>query len=597
LSPFRAGKRPSVSEDSEFRVRPGKARRSGGQARAVGGLVAEVLRVAARSGGTRRADWGGSRQRGRSTFGRGRTAFARSRLFGSGRRVLVKALPVTRLTRSGRPKAPLSAHIAYLKREGVTRDGSPAQMFDANGDGADDRAFADRCKDDRHHFRIIVSPEDAADLSDLREYTRDLVRQMEADLGTRLDWVAVDHWNTDNPHVHLLVRGVTDQGADLVMSRDYISHNLRSRAEELAYAELGPKPEHEVVRTREREVTDERWTRLDAEIQRGADELGVIDLRPEHRGPDDPLVRRLMVGRLQHLEAMGLAAEIEPGQWALAPDAQAKLRDLGTRGDIIRTIGKALKDHGASRALDSYEIVSAAPAKPIVGRLLDKGLHDELYGTAYAVIDGIDGRTHHVRLAGIEALEHSPNIGGIVELRAIGRPGEAKPTLILATRSDLDLAAQVRAKGATWLDHRLIERGAGVTDGGFGAEVKRAMDQRTDRLVHDVLARRFGNRVVFERGLLDRLRRRELDAVGAEIAGRTGLAYRPPAPGAKVAGVCRQRLALTSGRFAMIDDGLGFSLVPWSTGLDRQLGRQVAGVVRDGGGLDLALGRKRGLGI
>src|SRR3546814_6349214 len=84
---------------------------------------------------------------------------------------------------------------------------------------------------------------------------------MEADLGTRLDWVAVDHWNTDNPHVHLLVRGQTDQGADLVMARDYIGHGLRSRAEELAFAELGPKPEHEVQRTLDREVTAERWTR------------------------------------------------------------------------------------------------------------------------------------------------------------------------------------------------------------------------------------------------------------------------------------------------------------------------------------------------
>src|SRR5690606_12680843 len=175
--------------------------------------------------------------------------------------------------------------------------------------------------------------------------------------------------------------------------------------------------------------------------------------------------------------------------------------------------------------LDSYEIVSAAPQKPIVGRLIDKGLHDELYGSAYAVIDGIDGRTHHVRLPGIEALEHSPDIGGIVELRAIGRPGERKPTLLLATRSDLDLAAQMKAPGATWLDHRLIERGAGVVDGGFGAEVRRAMDERTDHLVREGLARRYGERVVFQRGLLDTLRRRELDAAGAEIAGRTGLAY------------------------------------------------------------------------
>ncbi|MGE0666081.1 MAG: relaxase/mobilization nuclease domain-containing protein [Sphingomonadales bacterium] len=585
-----------MSEDNEFRIRPGKAKRGKAQGRNARGLVAEVLRVAAIHSGGRRTG-GGPRRGGQSSFGRGRTAFARSRLFGSGRRVMVKALPVSHRNRGGRRMAPLSAHVVYLKREGVTRDGSPTRMFDAAGDNADDRAFTERCKDDRHHFRIIVSPEDAAELTDLREYTRDLVRQMETNLGTRLDWVAVDHWNTDNPHVHMLVRGVTDTGADLVMARDYISHNLRSHAEELAQAELGPKPEHEVQRTLDREVTAERWTRLDTEIGRAADELGVIDLRTERPGPDDPRLRRLMVGRLQHLETMGLAAEGEPGQWAVAEGAQAKLRELTARRDIIRTIGQALKDHGQDRPLDSYAVVSGAPDKPIVGRLIDKGLHDELYGAAYAVIDGTDGRTHHVRLPGIESLEQSPTLGGIVELRAIGKPGEPKPTLILATRSDLDLAAQVKAPGATWLDHRLIERGTGVADSGFGAEVRRAMDARTDQLVREGLARRYGERTVFERSLLDTLRKRELDSVGAKIAGETGLAYRTTTSGEKIAGVVRQRLALASGRFAMIDDGLGFRLVPWASALEQKLGRQVSGVVRAGGGIDLALGRKRGLGL
>ena len=112
-------------------------------------------------------------------------------------------------------------------------------MFDAGGDSADGAAFAERCKDDRHHFRFIVSPEDAGEMTDLRAFTRDLARQMEIDLGTRLDWVAVDHWNTDNPHVHLLVRGVDDEGADLVISRDYISRGLRSRAEELVADRTG----------------------------------------------------------------------------------------------------------------------------------------------------------------------------------------------------------------------------------------------------------------------------------------------------------------------------------------------------------------------
>lgn len=592
-----------MSEDGDFRIRPGKVRDRGRPRGKARGFVAQVLRVAARNGGGRRAGgWGGSRPRGQSNFGRGRTSFARSRLFGSGRRVLVKMVPVTRFSRSGRSRTPLSAHIAYLKREGVTRDGSPARMFDATSDGADDRAFTALAKNDRHHFRIIVSPEDAADLSDLRDYTRDLVRQMEADLGTRLEWIAVDHWNTDNPHVHLLVRGIDDRGADLVINRDYISHGLRSRAQELAYAELGPKPEHEIQRALTQEVTAERWTRLDAEISRSADELGIVDVCPEHPGPDDPRVRRLMIGRLQQLETMGLAAQAEPGQWVMAEDAQAKLRELGTCGDIIRTIGQALKDRGQDRPLDSYAVVNGPPEKPIVGRLIDKGLHDELHGAAYAVIDGTDGRTHHVRLPSIEVLERSPDIGGIVELRAIGRPGGQKPSLFLATRSDLDLAAQVKASGATWLDHRLIERGATIADTGFGAEMRRAMDARTDHLVGEGLARRYGERVVFQRGLLDTLRRRELNAAGAGIASRTGLTYRPTNPGDKVSGICRQRIALASGRFAMIeslggDGGLGFRLVPWSNDLDRQIGRKIAGVAREGGGIGWSLGRKRGLGL
>jgi type IV secretory pathway VirD2 relaxase len=103
-------------------------------------------------------------------------------------------------------------------------------MFDAASDDADLRAFAERGRDDRHHFRFIVSPEDAAEMEDLRAFTRDLVKQMERDLGTRLDWVALDHWNTDNPHIHLIVRGADDRGDTLVIHRDYISHGMRERA-------------------------------------------------------------------------------------------------------------------------------------------------------------------------------------------------------------------------------------------------------------------------------------------------------------------------------------------------------------------------------
>ncbi|MDA9520091.1 type VI secretion protein, partial [Bradyrhizobium sp. CCBAU 11434] len=113
---------------------------------------------------------------------------------------MVKARVVRHKGRAFR-SAPLTAHLSYLKRDGVTRSGEQAEMFDARSDAADGAAFTERCKDDRHHFRFIVSPEDAGDMTDLKAFTRDLAKQMETDLGTRLDWVAVDHWNTDNPHV------------------------------------------------------------------------------------------------------------------------------------------------------------------------------------------------------------------------------------------------------------------------------------------------------------------------------------------------------------------------------------------------------------
>jgi type IV secretory pathway VirD2 relaxase len=94
---------------------------------------------------------------------------------------------------------------------------------------------------DRHHFRFIVSLQDAEQLSDLRAFTRDLMAQAERDLGTTLDWIGVDHWNTDNPHVHVIVRGKGHDGRDLVIARDYISHGLCARAGHLATLELGPR--------------------------------------------------------------------------------------------------------------------------------------------------------------------------------------------------------------------------------------------------------------------------------------------------------------------------------------------------------------------
>lgn len=123
------------------------------------------------------------------------------------------------------------------------------------------------------------------------------------------------------------------------------------------------------------------------------------------------------------------------------------------------------------------------------------------------------------------------------------------------------------------------------------------MRARAEHLVEDGLARRQGQRIILQRDLLATLRRRELAAVGARLSAEAGLPHLEAAAGEHVAGIYRRRLALASGRYAMIDDGLGFRLVPWSRELDEWLGRHVAGIAKAGGGIEWSLGRKRGLGL
>ena len=133
-----------------------------------------------------------------------------------------------------------------------------------------------------------------------------------------------------------------------------------------------------------------------------------------------------------------------------------------------------------------------------------------------------------------------------------------------------------------------------LSDSGFGAEVRQALDERAEHLIGEDLAERQGGRVVFARRLLNTLRRRELDSLGEKLAAETGMSFERAASGEYVAGSYRQRFALASGRFAMIDDGLGFQLVPWSPSIEKQIGRHVSGIARDDGGVDWDFGRKRG---
>jgi len=657
-------KRNSSEGDDRFRVRPGKPRQRGDT------FIAQVLRQTSKAAGATGGKRGmGGKAGGKTTgkapgsrLGRGHTAarFTGQSLTAHSRRATVKVRLVYLQQASGKSTV---QHLRYIEREGVDRQGGQGQAYGAITDEADTAAFEERGRGDRHQFRFIVSPEDAEQLEDLRTYTRHLMARMEADLGTRLDWVAVDHWNTDNPHTHVVLRGKDDTGKDLIISQEYITRGMRERAMELATEWLGPRTELEIQRTLAREVEQERWTSLDRTLQREA-----VDGLVKIERFNDPKLQRqrlLLVGRLQRLQRMGLATETQSGTWAVHAEAEPTLRAMGERGDIIRTMQRAMG--GRQRELDVFQPSEEGPT--IVGRVAGKGLADELYDRGYLVVDGVDGKAHYVALPPKAELEQYA-IGAVVEVKgsadiraadktiaalasnglyrtdhhlAIAQ-GQAKegrdPQEVVAAhvrrlealrqtrivervaeglwkvpgdlpeqgrqydaqrlggasvelKSHLPIERQARVIGATWLDQQLIGGGKGLGDLGFGSEVKEALQKRADFLAEQGLAKRRGQHVTLARNLLTTLRNREITHAAKDIAAKTGREHRPMVDGQRVAGMYRRSVMLASGRYAMLDDGMGFSLVPWKPVIEPRLGRQIAATVR-GSSVSWDIGRQRG---
>ncbi len=131
---------------------------------------------------------------------------------------------------------------------------------------------------------------------------------------------------------------------------------------------------------------------------------------------------------------------------------------------------------------------------------------------------------------------------------------------------------------------------------GFGREAQQAIQQRADFLAEQGLAERRGQRVVLARNLLSTLRNRELAQAAKEIAADTGLEHRALEDGQRVAGIYRRSLMLASGRYAMLDDGMGFSLVPWRPVIEQRLGHRIAATLR-GGGVSWEIGRQHGVSV
>ena len=379
--------------DDEFKPRLGRMRSKGGKK--AKRFLHKVLASSALAGGIKgsgsKSGFTGARI-GRGA-GIGRVLGSRDRHSGMRvRRAIIKSRYVKL---AGKGRAAAQAHLLYIERDGVTREGEPGELYAAESDHADGKEFLHRGQEDRHQFRFIVSAEDGAHYDDLKPLTRRFMAQMESDLSTQLDWVAVDHFNTGHPHTHILLRGVDDRGKDLIIARDYLSNGMRERLSELVTLDLGPRSDLEIDQRLRHDVGEERLTSIDHRLIRQMDEERIVTATVR-----DPLQQSLRVRRLQKLKSLGLAEPIGKGRWQLEKGFKNTLRQMGERGDIIRTMQRDLSAKNLKRARANQIIHDgkSPPTDPIIGRIVKRGLSDEVNDRHYVIVDAIDGQSHYVEI-------------------------------------------------------------------------------------------------------------------------------------------------------------------------------------------------------
>jgi len=569
------------------------------------------------------------------------------------RRVVVK---VRFVHLGGKRTGAAAAHLRYLQRDGTTREGERGTLYSAELDSADGKAFLERAIGDRHQFRFIVAAEDGAEYSDLKPMIRRLMGQAEKDLGTKLDWVAVDHFNTGHPHTHVLLRGKDDQDKNLIIAREYIAKGLRARATDIVNLDLGPRTDLEIMRANLREIAQERFTGIDRRLLRAIDDDGLVSAR--HR---DGVEQSLRAGRLATLGRMGLAVEVANGRWRLWDELEQTLRAMGKRGDIIATIHHEMKARKTGISPSVYAIYDPgeAEARPIVGRVAARGLSDERIDGEYLIVETIDGRAQYVDI-GSSTVEYARE-GTIVRIsptpvaireadRTVaeiaaqhgGRYSEHLHYLHYPTANERFVEAHVRrleairrATGAVereadgaWkiapdhLDHALQYERRRAEREPVRIEPLAAMaleqmpahdgitwldeDESLTRAggapgslgtkVADALRRR--QQWLVEQGLADKpemldvLRRRELMRVAGQLSRELGVGFAEAEPGIPVEGIYRRSVQVGTARMALIESSHEFTLVPWRPVLERRLGKEVSGIMR-GAEISWRFGRQR----
>lgn len=550
-----------------------------------------------------------------------------------GRRVIVKASVVRHSTSSVKA---LREHLRYISRDSAVRSEEQGHLFNDRSDDVEKDIFAENAKIDRHHFRFIVSPEDASEMADLNPFVKDLVSQMERDLDTPLEWVAAVHDNTEHPHAHIVIRGKRVGGEDLVIPRSYIAHGVRGRAQDLVDLELGPQTQLEKDLKMARQVGAEHPTDLDQHLKRMMSETGEINLASSALQ-----YQATHKARLQTLQRLGLAKQVKGARWQIADGFERTLKEIAVRKDIIKQIHRSLGDIQDRSVQAETEITNA-----VTGAVLRKGMRGDAHDEPYMVLDTLDGRAMLVRGPGDDQFQdiRAGMIVSVIPADAKPKPSDKTINQIAAANSgiyseDLHRAAdprasksfiqahvrrlealrrngivkrqsdgrwtipenylsrvrehqikhgqhqskietwvslekQIKAPGLTWLDEGVDLRSE---HRGFGADVRAAKLRRMQHLVQADIIPDVDAKLTPE--TREALKRQGLDHTGQALAAKLGKSYEPLPKSGQIEGTYSQSVVGPNGKIAVIERGKTFTLAPSPQAMDRARGMEISGTI------------------
>ena len=359
------------------------------------------------------------------------------------------------------------AHGCYLARETATFENDVKGVgFSSESNAVDlaEELTHWQAAGDQQLWKVILSPE-FGDRVNLPRLTHEMIKQMEKDLGTELEWVAAEHHNTEHPHVHVVIRGVRDDGETLRMNREYVQQGIRSIAADLCTRQLGYRTQLDGVEAEHREVSEKRFTSIDRRLLKDALESGTVSRNPAHAGLSEVVRSRTRhdVARLAVLRQMGLAEATGPNTWHLLPDFEQVLRAMQRTADRQRTLAA----HGAlvSDKRLPIEVLDLRLTNSVEGRVLVHG-QDEQTGRNYLMLEGTDAKVHFI--------QYTPEIEDARSRGELGVNSFVRLRKLSGTRlldiSDLGDADRLLTNPHHLRDEarRLLKHGITPTEAGWG---------------------------------------------------------------------------------------------------------------------------------